>query len=565
MTSWSSSQILQSLGWAILNSFWQMAVLWILYLVYLHFFKPTANVRYRLSVAGIIAGFSWFCLTFFYYLQTSPSSSIAFFDQTINEGNPLLRNILASASLAYLGLLIFPTYGLYRNWRFVQRIRTTGLSKTSIHYRLFVSKASAQLQIARRVAVFASELVTSPVTVGYVKPMILVPVAALNNLSTQQVEAILLHELSHIRRFDYIVNFMISIIQTALYFNPFVRLFMKNIEMERENCCDELVLQFGYDKLGYASALLTLEKLSVHHGTLALCARGKSFLLSRIERIVGLEKKQGMRLNQYVGMLAALICIIAFNSVMIIRDDQKPQLLTAYEQLPSAFTYFADNGASQSNAAGGKTKQKETDTKCFITVPDNSEVAPHDLPVESFEQPLADEPVNEDGFIHVAQDDIDASLSAEEKQNVTTTLNATRKILSSLQWQEVKESIADVMTETEKQRVKKEYQQVYEKSLNLKNLELQLKARYEELNWPQINTNIDIAISKMRLDSIQSVYNLALAEMEKATAELNAKGSTNIAVMPDASAKEIRRSTEELRKKVDSFRMIKTPKKVVKL
>jgi beta-lactamase regulating signal transducer with metallopeptidase domain len=101
-------------------------------------------------------------------------------------------------------------------------------------------------------------------------------VAALSNLSTQQVEAILLHELSHIRRYDYLVNFIVSIISTFLYFNPFVKQLARAIEEERENCCDQLVLQFGYDKVGYAAALLTLEKLSAARHALDLAATAKN-------------------------------------------------------------------------------------------------------------------------------------------------------------------------------------------------------------------------------------------------------------------------------------------------
>src|SRR5439155_74321 len=116
--------------------------------------------------------------------------------------------------------------------------------------------------------------------------------------------------------------FLISIINTLLYFNPFVKQFMKNIEEERENCCDELVLQFGYDKVGYATALLTLEKLSTGGQLLALGATGKNFLITRIEKIIGMEKKKGFRINQLAGIIAALLCIVLFNSILIIKEEK---------------------------------------------------------------------------------------------------------------------------------------------------------------------------------------------------------------------------------------------------
>ena len=323
MASWSQSHFLQSLGWATLNSFWQMALLWCIYLAINSVFKTSSHKKYQLAVAAILTGFAWFTFTFIYYYNSSSVSSIAIFNQTISESNSILNIFLLSASLAYLSLLLFPSYRLFKNWQFVQRIKKEGLRKADLNYRLFVNKISAQLGITKKVFVYLSDLVTSPVTVGYLKPIVLLPVAALSNLSTQQVEAILLHELSHIRRYDYLVNFLVSIISTFLYFNPFVKQFIRAIEEERENCCDQLVLQYGYDKVGYASALLTLEKLSVTRHALALGAAGKNYLLNRIEKIVGMEQKRGFKKSQFAGLLAALFCIVVFNSILIIKDQKQ--------------------------------------------------------------------------------------------------------------------------------------------------------------------------------------------------------------------------------------------------
>ena len=71
---------------------------------------------------------------------------------------------------------------------------------------------------------------SSPVTIGFLKPIILLPVAALNSLTPQQVEAVLLHELSHIRRYDYLINLVITLVHTLFYFNPFIKKFVSAIE-----------------------------------------------------------------------------------------------------------------------------------------------------------------------------------------------------------------------------------------------------------------------------------------------------------------------------------------------
>jgi len=572
MTGWSSSHFLQSLGWAILNSIWQMALLWIAYLVINHLFKLSAAKKYQVSVAGIGVGFIWFLITFFYYLQTSPVSSIAFFNRAISESNSLLQTVLLSASVSYLVLLVFPAYKLYRNWKFVQNIKKEGLSKADPVFRLFVQKIAAQLGITKKVVLYASELVKSPVTIGYLKPMILVPIAALNNLSSQQVEAILLHELSHIRRFDYLINFMISIIHTILYFNPFVKLFMRSIEEERENCCDELVLQFGYDKVGYASALLTLEKLSGSHQALALCARGKNYLLNRIEKIVGMEKKKGFRLNHFAGLLAALLCIVVFNSVMIIRE-QKPgnNFVVAYEQPGNLFNLFPSYHEEEPEISA-TTIEAIADLNVDVDHP-SSPVPPSAAPAidmegrDEFEAVQETQALSHAGnmFVQVAQNDIDAQLTKEEKEEVKKTVKATKEILTALEWNEVEAQIADAMTEAEKARAHQEFMKAFEARQELANLEQNLKAMYQDLNWDQININMNQALINIRLDSVMKVYTQALVQLEKAKAQAKAKGVIAVTPMPDRSVEEMQASADEIRIKLERIKEARNPKKTISL
>ena len=91
MASWSQSHFLQSLGWATLNSFWQMALLWCIYLAINSTFKISPGKKYRFAVGAIVTGFVWFVFTFVYYFNSSSVSGIAIFNQTINESNNILN------------------------------------------------------------------------------------------------------------------------------------------------------------------------------------------------------------------------------------------------------------------------------------------------------------------------------------------------------------------------------------------------------------------------------------------------------------------------------------------
>ena len=275
------SNFLQALGWAVLNSLWQMALLWVVYKLFTGVFRK-ARPAHKSSLASVllIAGFSWFVFTFISILISETSNDVlvagGFVGIAGNQQlNDWLYQTLPIASIIYLILLAFPLVHYIRNYRFVQIIRNYGLIKADVDWRMFVRKVAAQLEIKRKVQIWVSDLVTSPVTIGYLKPVILVPVAAVNNLSMHQMEAVLLHELAHIRHYDYFINLIIKFIQSVLYFNPFVKAFVKIVEREREKSCDEMVMQFQYDPHGYASALLTLEKADKLPKPLAVAASGK--------------------------------------------------------------------------------------------------------------------------------------------------------------------------------------------------------------------------------------------------------------------------------------------------
>ncbi|MGZ8545417.1 MAG: M56 family metallopeptidase [Flavisolibacter sp.] len=568
MANWSQSHILHSLGWATLNSFWQMALLWCLFLGASQLFHFSAQKKYQFSVLAIITGFAWFVFTFIYYYTSQPVTALAYISDTINAPGELLNIFLYSASLAYLGLLIFPSYKLYRNWRFIRSIRRVGLQKADYQFRLFVQKIASQLGISKKVSVYISDLARSPLTIGYFKPVILLPVAVLNNLNTQQVEAILLHELSHIKRFDYLVNFLISIINTVLYFNPFVKMFMRHVEDERENCCDQLVLQFGYDKVGYASALLTLETLSAHQQVLAIGATGKSQLISRIEKIVGLEKKKSFKKSQLAGMFAALFCILLFNSILIIRETKKQDSsLFTFNPISNPFNLYERERGEVIQPLVKATAVEENNL--IPTVKDFTLSSGKASPEASYVYDQDFTPVDPvsptQGFSYVGVDEVDASLTTEEKLAVKTMVENTRKVISGLQWSEIEKTIADVLSEEEKQKARQEYMKELEKTVDFKKLEQNLKAQYQLVDMQRINSNLDKAITMIQMDSIQKNYQSILVQLEKARVAADASCVVAASPMPDQSMADLQRSTKEMRLKVDSLKALKHPKKVVRL
>ena len=566
MAVWSQSHFLQSLGWATLNSFWQMALLWCLFTAINSIFKLSSEKRYLLATASIVGGFAWFTLSFTLFYSNTEVTSVSFLKQSIYRSNSIVNVFLISASVAYLILLIFPSYRLLKNWKYVQRIKREGLQKAALNYRLYVQKIAGQLGIKKKVSVYLSELVNSPVTVGFIKPIILLPVAAFNHLTIQQAEAILLHELSHIRRYDYIVNFIISIISTILYFNPFVKQFMRVIEEERENCCDQLVLHYGYDKVSYASALLTLEKTSASKQVLALGATGKKNLLGRIENIIGMEKKNRFKLNQLTGLLAAFFFIVVFNSVLIIKEEKhnNRSLTLAYNDITNPFHYFEQGDEDQPkeklvqpttvqyNLAVAPTKAEEKKTYKIIS---SSSTTP-DVNLDNME-PVKD-------VVNVNFDEVDGSLTEAQKEEVKNTVKDTKKVVGNLQWENIENTIADAMTEEEKANAKQEYLVQLDKTINWQNIENNLKSKYQEVDWQKIRTNLNGALTVIQLDSLEKTYTLVLNELDKVKADACNKSKISINPLPDQSVEAINKSRTEIRRNLKYVQALKN-KKVIKL
>ena len=553
MAEIGQSAFLQALGWATLNSFWQMALLWAGFLVLQFGFRLSANQKYNAALLCMGLGFAWFLHTLYFFYQSGSTGSLLLSSSTFAPTSGTWEMILSSASLAYLFLLSVPAYRLFKNWQYIGYLKKYGLEKSGLEYRLFVKKVSTRLGIKKPVHVYLSHLITSPVTIGYLKPIILLPVAALNGLNTQQVEAVLLHELSHIRRYDYLVNLVITLLHTLFYFNPFVKKFVAAIESEREKCCDELVLQFQYDKLSYASALLTLEKNAASDTVLVMAAADKKYLLHRIEKIVGKEQKSGFSFHHFAGVMASFLLVILVNSLFFV--SQQP----AGTARDLSFTSF-ENPLYDFSIPVKEAHETVTGNRSVsLRKPSNGSkraTEPFEVVDDLIEEvPQSEMVVYPSDFIPVAFDATREMASLEEKEQVTATLEATKKVLTTTQWQEVEKSIADGMNEKEKVLARNEYLNEIEK-VDWKRLESKLLTEYQHLDWANIQSSLGQALTSLRLDSVEKSYTKILKQLERTELQLQAPNCNagTVLPVPDASVKEINLIKDNLRSKLDTLK-----------
>ena len=178
MPAISQLNFLQSLGWALVNSLWQMALLWIIYKFILSFaVYLKAGNKTTLATFLIMCGFVWFLFTFISTLFFKVPGDLYNnkWIGLINENSQTLYlgKILSAGTAVYLILLVFPVSKFIRNYHYVKRIRNKGLSKISASWKIFVSHAAENLGILKKVQIWISDLVQSPVTIGFLKPDLL--------------------------------------------------------------------------------------------------------------------------------------------------------------------------------------------------------------------------------------------------------------------------------------------------------------------------------------------------------------------------------------------------------
>jgi uncharacterized protein (TIGR03435 family) len=202
-------------------------------------------------------------------------------------------------------------------WR-IRRLHRDAFFEPVSQWQVAADAIARRLRLPRPVFIVDSARVDTPTVIGWIRPVILLPVAAMANLAPAQVEAILAHELAHIRRHDFLVNVLQTIAETFLFYHPAVWWLSSRIRTEREHCCDDVAVDVCGDPISYAAALTELAAWSLGRPRLMVAATGGS-LLARVRRLLHVTSESGTRSSS--GMLIgglALGLVIAAGSARAI-------------------------------------------------------------------------------------------------------------------------------------------------------------------------------------------------------------------------------------------------------
>ncbi|MCC7503813.1 MAG: M48 family metalloprotease [Saprospiraceae bacterium] len=336
-----SEATVRALGWALLHNLWQgtaIVLLLLLLLPRLH----TAKARYRAAYGGLLAMLAAAVITFFCLYQPDAGSAaqqqiavetgmtpdqlaagIEMTDESVRSqiGAWLDQYHPVVVGVWLLGFGIF-LLRLAGGLLGIQRLRRSAVLLAGTHWAAEQLNALlVRLPYRRSVDLLESAMVHVPLTVGWLKPVILLPLGMVNQLSPAEVEAILAHELAHIARRDWLFNLLQAFIEALFYYHPAVWWLSALVRRERENCCDDVAIALTGNRLVFAKALVQVQEMTRERNrkpVLALGASGatawlrrRPLLLERIQRILNQQHKKSQLMEKFIAssLLAALMAL----------------------------------------------------------------------------------------------------------------------------------------------------------------------------------------------------------------------------------------------------------------
>lgn len=322
---------INSLGWTLLHSLWQYAIIAASCALLLLFTKHfSANTRYLIALGSLMLSTLISAITFNNYQQASAEiimhstkqvAAIPFFaEKNLFNLASFINGYINSLVVIWLcGFLVYSLKTLL-DYRYCQQIKNKHITSTSEQWQSLFATLVAKVGVNPNIELRISTLAITPCAIGYFKPVILLPLAVLTGMNQQQIEVILLHELAHARRQDYVIGLLQTIIKTLFFFNPFLRWISNQIDKEREHACDDIAVAISKDPLLFANTLKEFAAMNINQRS-AMNITGNTLLLTRITRLF--NKHESVTKSRH-SLVASLLIVLA-GVVFTVCANAKPE------------------------------------------------------------------------------------------------------------------------------------------------------------------------------------------------------------------------------------------------
>ena len=364
-----NSPFLTSLALTLLHFLWQgLLVATVLKSALLIFNHNKAQLRYALSALAMLTNLLLPIITFFIIYRTELSSAstnvtslaLSEFIQELKQPDALfsykeltqsLPALLPYISILWLATITLLAVKLLIEIATVNKLPQQGSIAPGDKLQARFNELAKQIGLKITPRLLISLKVEVPMAIGWLKPVVLLPASMISGLNSAQLEMLILHELAHIRRHDYLVNFLQTLVEILLFFHPAVLWVSKQMRNEREYCSDDIAVQHCGDAIAYAHTLADTASLctKTHNHTIpdmAMAASGGD-LKQRVIRLVGHHCAPKNNISKWFASVTIIFSVLLLSSKQLLT---MPLLDIWYNENPWQQPKSVENGALNSQA-----------------------------------------------------------------------------------------------------------------------------------------------------------------------------------------------------------------------
>lgn len=346
----NSDKLITALVQTMVHSLWQFSVIALVMSFLLHYYRDaSAARRYNIALGSLLMALLMAGVTFlWHYGGGGPEATAPL--AAANHTAPLYADGVLNSSwadrisvwidtyrfpifIAWLtGVLLFLLkFGL--SLAYVENLSRTARQLQNEEVIQSFKKVCHDFGISTDISIGTSHLISTPMILGVIRPLVLLPIGMVNQLSPGETEAILVHELAHFVRKDIWINMAQTLIEALFYYHPAIWWISANIRVERESCCDELAITYTGDNVSYAKALVKVQEMYLNGNAPSLAmnfsSRNESFFSNRIKRILNMTQTRNFLREKILTtvMLVAIVMLFTKNmtgsSAPVINDEKQ--------------------------------------------------------------------------------------------------------------------------------------------------------------------------------------------------------------------------------------------------
>lgn len=339
MNEFIQNNWLLTLGSWVVLSFLAGVVIWLVLKIYQYFYPDiSAETRYQMALLSVLSLFTMTLLLVCFWNTSTIFSAGANINSegviTLNpealsylfQGEALNKSSSQGSGFVKQLALIQSLMGIF--WLVGVALFTLKFLGGFLYLKLLMKKADtdipsawqekidqlkAKLQMNQKIKLMNSKRIKSPLTFGFFRPVIFFPIGFFTTLPVDQLEAIILHELYHIKHRDYLVNILVMFLQIIFFYHPLMWKLTQVLQQERENRCDDAVISQTNNRFAYAKALLSVEELGYQTNQMSLYfSKEPSQLNNRIMRIFAKNTASHYSVKPFLGLLALTFFLMSF-------------------------------------------------------------------------------------------------------------------------------------------------------------------------------------------------------------------------------------------------------------